>query len=250
LTERERVHGGGTAADGRHQYMVPHTFSDVDLVSWRPRVAVYHGFLSAEECDHLIGMARKRLTESTVVDNVSGASKPSEARTSTGMFLNRAEDEVVRAIEQRIAEWTMTPEENGEPLQVLNYLPGQEYRAHHDYFVDPVHTKRGGQRIATVLMYLADVEGGGETVFPKAVVEGGGHRKVIGADSTAGEEEDAHSTCADKGLVVHPKRGDAILFWSTDFEGHEMDESLHASCPVTAGEKWTSTRWIRQRKFV
>lgn len=63
--------------------------------------------------------------------------------------------------------------ENGEDLQVLHYEPGQKYDPHFDYFVDKVNIARGGHRIATVLMYLSDVEKGGETVFPSAEVSRG-----------------------------------------------------------------------------
>lgn len=44
--------------------------------------------------------------------------------------------------------------ENGEGLQVLHYEVGQKYEPHYDYFLDEFNTKNGGQRIATVLMYL------------------------------------------------------------------------------------------------
>lgn len=60
--------------------------------------------------------------------------------------------------------------ENGEELQVLRYEEGQKYEPHYDYFVDKINIARGGHRLATVLMYLTDVEKGGETVFPKAEV--------------------------------------------------------------------------------
>lgn len=49
---------------------------------------------------------------------------------------------------------------------MLRYEPGQKYDPHYDYFLDKVNTAHGGQRIATVLMYLSDVVKGGETVFP------------------------------------------------------------------------------------
>lgn len=60
--------------------------------------------------------------------------------------------------------------ENGEDIQVLRYEYGQKYDAHFDYFSDKVNIARGGHRMATVLMYLSNVEKGGETVFPSAEV--------------------------------------------------------------------------------
>ncbi len=42
-------------------------------------------------------------------------------------------------IEEKIAEWTHLPAENGEPIQILRYIDGQKYDAHWDWFDDPVH---------------------------------------------------------------------------------------------------------------
>jgi prolyl 4-hydroxylase len=41
------------------------------------------------------------------------------------------------------------------------------YDPHHDYFSFAAADENGGNRMATVLMYLASPEEGGETVFPK-----------------------------------------------------------------------------------
>lgn len=49
---------------------------------------------------------------------------------------------------------TLQSTEHGEGLQVLHYEVGQKYDAHYDYFLDEFNTKNGGQRIATLLMYL------------------------------------------------------------------------------------------------
>lgn len=53
-------------------------------------------------------------------------------------------------------------------LQILHYQPTEKYQPHYDYFHDDVNVANGGQRIATVLLYLTDVEEGGETVFPSS----------------------------------------------------------------------------------
>lgn len=60
--------------------------------------------------------------------------------------------------------------ENGESIQILHYEHGQKYEPHYDYFHDKANQELGGHRVATVLMYLSNVERGGETVFPHAEV--------------------------------------------------------------------------------
>ena len=64
--------------------------------------------------------------------------------------------QVIQAVEERIAHVTFLPEVNGEGLQILHYVNGEKYEPHHDYFHDAYNARpeNGGQRIATVLMYL------------------------------------------------------------------------------------------------
>jgi prolyl 4-hydroxylase len=156
------------------------------------------------------------------VDNATGGSEVNDARTSDGMFFERGEAPLITAIEQRIATLLRWPVENGEGLQILRYRPGAEYRPHHDYF-DPEHPgtarilARGGQRVGTLVMYLNTPEGGGATTFP------------------------------DVGLEVAPVRGNAVFF-SYD-RAHPDTRTLHGGAPVTAGEKWVATKWLRQGVF-
>lgn len=126
----------------------------VDPISWSPRAFALRGFLTPQECDHLIAKATPLMEASTVVDNESGQSMPSTVRTSTGCFFSLQEDPVIASIERRIALVTGLPEEGGEGLQVLRYAPdgagsGQKYDPHHDFFHDDYNTKpeNGGQRI-------------------------------------------------------------------------------------------------------
>lgn len=52
----------------------------------------------------------------------AGVHKMSKVRTSSGMFFARAEDVVVKRIEDRVAAWTMLPSGNAEGMQVLRYV--------------------------------------------------------------------------------------------------------------------------------
>ena len=189
----------------------------------QPRVVVFGGLLSDEECNGLMALAEPRLMRSETVDNATGGNEVNVARTSDGMFFERGETPLIGTIEQRIAELLRWPVDHGEGLQVLRYRPGAEYRPHHDYF-DPQHPgtarilQRGGQRVGTLVMYLNTASGGGATTFP------------------------------DAGLEVAPVRGNAVFF-SYD-RAHPDTRTLHGGAPVTAGEKWVATKWLREGVFV
>ncbi|XP_057542614.1 probable prolyl 4-hydroxylase 10 [Amaranthus tricolor] len=210
----------------------------VEFLSWEPRAFVYHNFLSKDECEYLIKLASPHMEKSQVVDEKTGRSKDSRVRTSSGTFLPRGRDKIVRAIEQRIADFTFLPVEHGEGLQVLHYEVGQKYEPHFDYFLEEYSTANGGQRIATVLMYLSDVEEGGETVFPSA--------KGNISDVPYWNEL---SKCGKEGLSVKPKMGDALLFWSMKPDASLDPSSLHGGCPVIRGDKWSATKWIRVHEY-
>ncbi|XP_057435101.1 probable prolyl 4-hydroxylase 3 [Lotus japonicus] len=209
-----------------------------EILSWEPRAFIFHNFLSKVECEYMINLAKPHMAKSSVVDSQTGKSVESRVRTSSGMFLKRGKDKVIQTIEKRIADFAFIPVENGEGLQVLHYEVGQKYEPHYDYFLDEFNTKNGGQRIATVLMYLSDVEEGGETIFPAAK-----------ANFSSVPWYNDLSVCAKKGLSVKPKRGDALLFWSIRPDATLDPSSLHGGCPVIRGNKWSSTKWMHLEEY-
>jgi prolyl 4-hydroxylase len=187
-----------------------------------PKVVLFGDFLSKNECDRLVDVARPRMQRSLTTDLKTGDNKLDVVRTSRGMFFNRGESPLISAIEARIARLLAWPVEKGEHLQVLHYRPGDRYEPHYDYFdpagdAAPTLLARGGQRVATLLMYLREPEAGGETIFP------------------------------DTGLRFSPKRGCA-LFFSYD-RPHPSTRTLHGGAPVIAGEKWVATKWLREGVF-
>ncbi|KAG2443592.1 hypothetical protein HXX76_001943 [Chlamydomonas incerta] len=193
------------------------------------RIFLCEHFLTDEEADHIVQISERRLHRSGVVNN-DGGSKESNIRTSFGVFLNRGEDEVIKRIEERIAAWTLMPMGNGEGLQVLRYQKEQKYDAHWDYFFHKDGIANGGNRYATVLMYLVDTEEGGETVFPNIAAPGG--------------ENVGFSECARYHLAAKPRKGTAILFHSIKPTGELERKSLHTACPVIKGVKWSAAKWI------
>ena len=188
-----------------------------------PRLVVFGNLLSGEECDALIALAAPRLARSLTVDTGTGGEEVNADRTSAGMFFTRGENPLVQRIEARIARLLQWPLDHGEGLQVLHYPPGAEYKPHYDYF-DPAEPgtptllRRGGQRVATLLLYLNTPEQGGGTVFPDVFME------------------------------VAAQRGNGVFF-SYD-RPHPDTRSLHGGAPVLAGEKWIATKWLRERDFL
>jgi prolyl 4-hydroxylase len=187
-----------------------------------PDIVVFGNVLTPDECDALIAAAKPRLNRSLTVATKTGGEELNADRTSSGMFFRRDENDVVKTLERRLAALIHWPIENGEGLQILHYHPGAEYKPHYDYFDPnepgtPTILKRGGQRVATIVMYLNEPEKGGGTTFP------------------------------DIGLEVAPKRGNAVYFSYS--RAHTSSKSLHGGAPVIAGEKWVATKWLRERRF-
>jgi len=189
----------------------------------QPRVVVVADLLSQVECRELIDAARGRLARSqTVSAQDAVTAEVNAARTSEGMFFQTGETELVSLLEARIAALFNWPVDHAEGLQILRYTPGAEYRPHFDHFdMDSpggqAALSRGGQRVGTVVVYLATPEGGGATVFP------------------------------DQGLQVRAQAGHAVFF-SYDLNSDEAGV-LHGGAPVTGGETWVATKWWREKKF-
>ncbi|MDP2418512.1 MAG: 2OG-Fe(II) oxygenase [Hydrogenophaga sp.] len=195
---------------------------DVIATLANPRVVVLGQLLSGEECDALVAAARPRMARSLTVQTQTGGEELNPDRTSQGMFFRRGETELIARIEARIARLVNWPVDHGEGMQVLHYGTGAQYKPHYDYF-DPAQPgtasilRRGGQRVATLVMYLSEPARGGGTTFP------------------------------DAGLEVAPVRGNAVFF-SYD-RPHPATGTLHGGAPVVEGEKWVATKWLRESVF-
>jgi prolyl 4-hydroxylase len=190
----------------------------------RPQVIVFGDVLSPDECAEMIERSRHRLKRSTTVNPDTGKEDVIRNRTSEGIWYQRGEDSFIERMDRRISSLMNWPVENGEGLQILHYGTTGEYRPHFDYFPpdqpgSAVHTAQGGQRVATLVIYLNDVPDGGETIFPEA------------------------------GMSVAAQQGGAVYFRYMNGQRQLDPLTLHGGAPVLAGDKWIMTKWMRERAY-
>ena len=178
-------------------------------------------FLTDEECDHLCNLIERNNVRSTVSGTGYTQSVVSDFRTSSTATLNNG-DPIVDNVDKRIAEELGVPQENGESFQGQLYEVDQQFKHHHDYFSGDSYNNHclfSGQRTYTCMIYLNDVEEGGETDFLEI------------------------------NTTFSPKKGMAIVWKNSNGTGTENPASLHAGMPVIKGRKMIITKWYRERKW-
>lgn len=177
-----------------------------------PLVLILANVLSGDECDSLIELSRNRMLRS----RIGKSHTESDIRTSSGTFMEESENGLIRTIESRVSELMNVPVAHAESLQILHYEAGEHYQPHVDYFNA---ANNGNNRISTLVIYLNDVEEGGETCFPSLR------------------------------FAVTPIKGSAVYFeyFYNDPELNEL--TLHGGNPVVAGEKWVATQWMRRQQY-
>jgi prolyl 4-hydroxylase len=191
----------------------PRRLPDIRPLSDAPRVAIASHFLSPAEARHIVQLAADILEPASVFDPGSGRMIAHPVRTSRNAAIGPTRESLpLQAILRRIALLSGTDVAQGEPLTLLDYLPGQEYRPHHDAIPGA-----DNQRIATVLLYLNHGYEGGETRFAR------------------------------RGLTIAGQSGDALVFGNTLPDGRPDPDAEHAGLPVRSGRKLLATRWIRAR---
>ena len=174
-------------------------------------VMLYRGAFSTGECEFLRILAEPTYQRAGVVISPDDTVR-AFVRTADGSTIHwLIEDPATHAMNRRLAALTGTDVSQGEPLQILRYQPGQEYRPHFDWL------DVGNRRVMTALIYVNDDYEGGETAFTKA------------------------------GLKVKGRPGDVIMFKSQGPNGKLDPLSEHAGLPVLRGTKYLGSRWLRER---
>lgn len=202
--------------------------SQVIQLSWRPRVFLYRRFLSEEECDLLISLARGTKEKLLGNDIVSGKIDTNRPLAISETPWN-IQDDIAARIEERISAWTFLPKENSRPLQILHYGL-EEAKQKCDFLSNKSTLGVGEHLMATVVLYLSNVTQGGEIIFPESELK----------DSN--EKGNILSDCTKSSYVLRPIKGNAILFFTLHPNASPDKSSSHARCPVLEGEMWCATK--------
>lgn len=172
------------------------------------------GFLTPDECEQLVERIRSKLKPSAL----SSYEPDSTYRTSRTCELAGLGDETVEKIDTQICSYLGLHPSYSEAIQGQYYEAGDRFKQHTDYFEAHELTEHGarmGQRTYTFMIYLNDVEDGGETEFKNL------------------------------GVSFKPKAGTAIIWNSLDANGRPNTNSLHEAHPVGSGYKAIITKWFR-----
>eukprot|EP01101_Sappina_pedata_P007606 TRINITY_DN4058_c0_g1_i1.p1 TRINITY_DN4058_c0_g1~~TRINITY_DN4058_c0_g1_i1.p1 ORF type:complete len:373 (+),score=139.82 TRINITY_DN4058_c0_g1_i1:414-1532(+) len=221
----------------------------IKTLSEAPRIFLIEDFLTSEECDEIVRLAKDNMEISMVGHTHTDAVIDKSARTSTQTWLEADEldNDLLYHVRNKAEKLLKLPLELSESLQVIHYSVDQYYYFHVDptlkrYRADDPFHNAGGNRLLTLLFYLNEVEEGGETVFPNAI----------------NPDVPLENSCCNKTrfpddqvLRVYPKKGSAIL-WYNLLEEQQLDGEVdlltyHAGCPVRRSEKWGANFWFHNK---
>ncbi len=181
---------------------------------------LYPNYFSDAQCETLIRLIDANRRPSTLL----ATHDDPEFRTSESCDLDRWSPEI-EPLDNGLADLLGIPHAQGETMQGQRYAPGQQFKAHCDYFheqqgywADMVNA--GGQRTWTAMAYLNDVEEGGATWFPRA------------------------------GFRVAPKKGLLVIWNNMKPDGTGNFDTLHEGMRVIEGTKYIITKWFRERDWV
>ena len=182
-------------------------------------IYIVRDFLDERDCRELIEL----IDSDNAPSQLLSYNGDNEFRTSHSCNVEPTHPTVMR-VEGKITSLMGIDSTHGETIQGQRYQVGQQFKPHYDFFHKSEEywadmMRSGGQRTWTAMVFLNDVEGGGETNF---------------------------TNC---GAKVTPRRGNLLCWNNMDAIGQPNSFAMHQGCPVTAGTKYIITKWYRERPW-
>ncbi|KAI1752759.1 hypothetical protein F4782DRAFT_546393 [Xylaria castorea] len=219
----------------------------IELLSIDPLVIYINNFVRDEEIEHLLSLGEDRFSTSMVFAGSDGFREVLNRtmRSSQTAFLPK-EDVVCTCLTKRMQSLLGNVQHvEVEALQIVKYaMGGDHYRSHTDWFDAPKldypipgsedRSPKPSNRLGSIFAYLEDDCERGETYFPHlpSVMESADGRKFALA-------------AGDTGLLVKPRRGNAIFWNNLHPDGTGDERTSHASLPIESGTKIGLNIWSR-----
>lgn len=200
-------------------------YGSVKVVSTSPYVIIVDDFVTEDEGRDLVGgiTTWERSTDAGEMNEYGESGRTlTFGRTSSNAWCRGSceRQPTVINLADRISRYVNVPVRNFEAFQVLRYEVGQQYVLHHDFSQHQLEMSCG-PRVISVLLYLSNVDEGGETMFPEL------------------------------GITVKPKKGRAVFFPNVLSSNLELPDARtsHKANPVLKGQKYAVNTWIHLYDF-
>jgi prolyl 4-hydroxylase len=178
-------------------------------------VNILENFISPSEANQLIKLGNNRFVRSTIEGQGT-----KDVRTSASVYFDRAENELIKNIETKVAQMLKINPNQIEPLQLQKYNKGQQYMPHCDLLDE--ENNNTPDREHSIIIYLndLDVEDGGSTFFPIYKIR------------------------------VFPRKGRAIHFKNIRTNGTKNLDTLHGGDPILGNKpKYILTAWTHNTEI-
>ncbi|XP_033213451.1 prolyl 4-hydroxylase subunit alpha-2 [Belonocnema kinseyi] len=185
-----------------------------------PKIVVYHDVIYEEEIEDLKRSSRPKLHSAQLLNSTSGQLGTSKQRIAKCAWFEDDENKHVKILSRRVAHMTGLTVDTAEQLGVTYYEIGGLYEPHYDFATKSninFFNFDTGNRIATILFYMNDVEKGGGTAFTEL------------------------------NFTLWPKKGSAAVWYNLKRNGEGDVLTKHAACPVLSGTKWIANKWLHEK---
>lgn len=181
-----------------------------------PKIDIFkiENFLTKEECDEIIKEIDKSELNLSATQEGNNKVINSNRTSKTCYFKN---NKLIDDLEIRVAKSIGINDKYSEGVQAQKYEVGNEFKLHTDYLSNLF--QEGNQRTYTYMIYLNDVEEGGDTTFPYTY------------------------------LNFKPKTGTALIWNNLNKDGSGNIYTHHQGKPIIKGSKYILTIWFKEKEF-
>ncbi|XP_030370404.1 prolyl 4-hydroxylase subunit alpha-1-like [Scaptodrosophila lebanonensis] len=184
----------------------------MEELSSDPYIVMFHDVVYQSEIVQILSKA------SGLLPSLVGDNQNSPQRSSQDLSYPSDEINATVRIHKRLTDMSGLSMIGSDDLSLVHYGIGGHYHLHWDFQnVTTEYMSENGDRIATVLFFLGDVDQGGATIFPRL------------------------------NLTITPEKGSAVLWYNIKNDGEVDTRMFHAACPVIVGSKYVLTKWITER---